>query len=262
VINVPINTEGEVIMSRKRDITTGLRTVPLDHMSAITMREKYCKRQNEMSNNVYEFTKIYDATQYLHTAAFSPVKSTFLKATDADNFATWPTLTAQHVKKYLEKSDVSIKGHMNQHRKHVRSTQQKGNAEELDEQDEMWEPHLTHNANLVYVAVHDMESKTYPDLTGTFPSVSSRGHKYILIVYDFDSNNILAQPMKNRSDTEAIRAYTIIYDELTAKGLKPLFQNMDNEASTALKTFLTALKMNFQLVPPHIHRQNAAERAI
>jgi hypothetical protein len=55
---------------------------------------------------------------------------------------------------------------------------------------------------------------------------------------------------------------TIIYDELTAKGLRPLFQTMDNEASTALKTFLTAREMKFQLVPPRVHRQNAAERAI
>jgi hypothetical protein len=109
VINGPIIIEGEVIMSGKRDETTGLWTVPLDHTSATTTREQYCKQQNEMSNNIYEFTKIYGATQYLHTAALSLVKLTFLKAIDAVNFATWPTLTAQHVKKYLDKSDASIK---------------------------------------------------------------------------------------------------------------------------------------------------------
>jgi hypothetical protein len=65
----------------------------------------------------------------------------------------------------------------------------------------------------------------------------------------------MAEPMRNRSEAEAIRAYTVIYDELTSKGLKPLFQNMDNEASTALKTFLTARQMKFELIPPHIHRQ-------
>jgi hypothetical protein len=46
VINGPINIEGEVIMSGKRDTTTGLWTVPLDNMSAITMREKYRERHN------------------------------------------------------------------------------------------------------------------------------------------------------------------------------------------------------------------------
>jgi hypothetical protein len=110
-------------MSQNRDTTTGLWTVPLYHTSANTMREQYHKQQNEMNNNVYEFTKIYYATQYLHAAAFSPVKLTFLKSIDAGNIATWPTLTAQHVKKYLEKSDTSIKGHMNQQLQSVRSTQ-------------------------------------------------------------------------------------------------------------------------------------------
>jgi hypothetical protein len=68
--------------------------------------------------------------------------------------------------------------------------------------------------------------------------------------------------MKNRSDAEAIRAYSKIYNELTSKGLKPKFQTMDNKASTVLKHFLHSKDIQFQLVPPHVHRQNAAERAI
>ena len=37
---------------------------------------------------------------------------------------------------------------------------------------------------------------------------------------------------------------------------------MDNEASTDLKTSLHKNKIQYQLVPPHIHRQNSPERAI
>jgi hypothetical protein len=235
VVDGPINVEGGVIMCEKRDTTTGLWTVPLDNTGATTMREQYRKIQNKMNNNVYEFTKIYDVTQYLHAAAFSPVKSSFIKVINAGNLTTWPTLTSQHVKQYLEKSDATIKGHMNQQRKNVRCTQQKESTVEQDEGDEICEPQIMHKTNLVYVAVYHIESKTYSDLAGSFPAVSSCGHKYIFIVYDFNSNNILAQPMKNRSDAEAIRAYTIIYDELTAKCLQLVFQTMDNEASTALK---------------------------
>jgi hypothetical protein len=44
--------------------------------------------------------------------------------------------------------------------------------------------------------------------------------------------------MKIRSDVEAIRAYTKLYDEFTAKGLKPMSLKMDNEAFVALKHFL------------------------
>jgi hypothetical protein len=68
--------------------------------------------------------------------------------------------------------------------------------------------------------------------------------------------------MKNRSDAEAIRAYSKIYDELTSTGLKRRFQTMDNKASTAMKQFLHSKDIQFQLIPPRVHHQNASERAI
>jgi hypothetical protein len=58
------------------------------------------QQQNEMSNNIYEISKVQDATQYLHAASFSSVKSTFIKAIEASNFTTWPNLTAHHVTQY------------------------------------------------------------------------------------------------------------------------------------------------------------------
>ena len=49
---------------------------------------------------------------------------------------------------------------------------------------------------------------------------------------------------------------------LTNHGLKPQLHWLDNEASTALKNFITTKQTKYQLTPPHIHRRNAAERAI
>jgi hypothetical protein len=49
---------------------------------------------------------------------------------------------------------------------------------------------------------------------------------------------------------------------LTAAGLKPKLFLLDNAASKVLKQYLTSTSMDFQLVPPHNHRRNAAERAI
>jgi hypothetical protein len=46
------------------------------------------------------------------------------------------------------------------------------------------------------------------------------------------------------------------------KGFKPKLQTLDNETSAALKNFFTANNVEYQLVPPHCHRRNAAERAI
>ena len=38
----------------------------------------------------------------------------------------------------------------------------------------------------------------YHDLTGAFPHNSSRGNQYIFVLYDYDGNAILTQPIKNQ----------------------------------------------------------------
>jgi hypothetical protein len=68
--------------------------------------------------------------------------------------------------------------------------------------------------------------------------------------------------MKSQSASEWVKAYDAIHQELTVKGFKPRLQTLDNEASTALKNFFTTNDVEYQLVPPHCHRRNAAERAI
>jgi hypothetical protein len=68
--------------------------------------------------------------------------------------------------------------------------------------------------------------------------------------------------MKSRSASEWVKAYEHIHQELTAKGFKPKLQTLDNEASAALKHFFTTNDVEYQLVPPHCHRQNASERYI
>jgi hypothetical protein len=49
---------------------------------------------------------------------------------------------------------------------------------------------------------------------------------------------------------------------LPSRGFKPKLQPLDNEASAGLKSFFTENDVEYQLVPPHCRRRNAAERAI
>jgi N-acetyl-beta-hexosaminidase len=51
-------------------------------------------------------------------------------------------------------------------------------------------------------------------------------------------------------------------DKLTSKGYKPKINIMDNQATKHIKAFLTEQQCQLQLVEPHNHRLNAAERAI
>jgi hypothetical protein len=92
--------------------------------------------------------------------------------------------------------------------------------------------------------------------------VSSKGKKYIMILYDYDSNAILAQPIKDRTAPELLKAFQVMEQELVARGLKPKLMKLDNEASKLLKDYLHQQYITFQLVPPYSHIRNSAERAI
>jgi hypothetical protein len=61
----------------------------------------------------------------------------------------------------------------------------------------------------VYAATIDA-GQIYNDQTGRFPVVSSKGNKYIMILYDYDSNAILAQPIKDRTAPELLRAFQVM----------------------------------------------------
>jgi hypothetical protein len=102
----------------------------------------------------------------------------------------------------------------------------------------------------------------YTDPTRAFPVTSRAGNKYLLILYDFDSNAILAEPMKARSDDEALRAYAALYKALPARGCNPNLNILDNEASRAIKRAINKSGATYQLVEPHNHRANAAKRVI
>lgn len=77
-----------------------------------------------------------------------------------------------------------------------------------------------------------------------------------------DTNAIFAEPIKNRMGPAILQAYTKLHTYLTNRGFQPCTHWLDNEASQAsqaLKDFDTTNNIDFQLVPPHIHRRNAAE---
>jgi hypothetical protein len=135
---------------------------------------------------------------------------------------------------------------LNQQRQNARTTKVK------DTKVIVTEPDLDHGikTQFIYAATIDA-GQIYTDQTGRFPVVSSKGNKYIMILYDYDSNAILAQPIKNRTAPELLKAFQVMEQELVARGLKPKLMKLDNEASTLLKTYLHQQDITFQLVPPY-----------
>jgi hypothetical protein len=125
------------------------------------------------------------------------------------------------------------------------------------------EPDLDHviKTQLVYAATIDA-GQIHTDQTGIFPVVSRKGNKYIMILYDYDSNAILAQPIKDRTAPELLKAFQVMEQELVVRGLKQKLMKLYNEASKLLRTYLHHQDITFQLVPPYSHRRNLSERAI
>jgi hypothetical protein len=113
----------------------------------------------------------------------------------------------------------------------------------------------------VYATIVD-SGQIHSDLTGCFPTTSAKGNKYVLFLYDYDTNTILTEPMKSRGDQEMVRAYNKLIQELVDRGFKPRLQRIDNECSSALRSLINQHDIQFQLEPPHMHIRNAAERAI
>ena len=77
------------------------------------------------------------------------------------------------------------------------------------------------------------------------------------------SNVILVAPFKTRKDQHILAAYNSIIQRLNNRGLTTDLKNLDNKASQNYKdTNKDKWGVDFQLVPPDIHRRNAVERAI
>jgi hypothetical protein len=86
---------------------------------------------------------------------------------------------------------------LNQQRQNKRTTKVK------DPKVIVTEPDLDNGikTQFVYAATIDA-GQIYTDQTGSFTVVSSKGKKYIMILYYYDSNAILAQPIKDRTAPE------------------------------------------------------------
>jgi hypothetical protein len=59
-----------------------------------------------------------------------------------------------------------------------------------------------------------------------------------MVCYSDDANYIRPITLNSKTGAEWIRAFGIVFDEITAKGFKPKLHTMDNDASAALKKYV------------------------
>jgi hypothetical protein len=242
------NPDNSKLLTGPRYDTTGLWR--------INLKQTNKPIPNPIANNVYELRNTGALVHYLHKALFSPTKTAMLQAVKNGHLITWPGLTENAINKHLKLTPATAMGHMNHRRQNIRST-----SKAPTEKQPPLDTDLGTKTHLVYAVVVD-QGQLYTDLTGKFPVRSSKGNFYVMLCYIYECNYIKVVPMNSRSASEWVKAYDSIHQELAVKGFKPKLQTLDNEASAALKNFFTVNDIAYQLVPPHCHRRNAAERAI
>ena len=176
----------------------------------------------------------------------------FSHAIKSNLLSTWPGLTEQLVQKYLPKCEATAKGLIRKSFKGKQSTQPREPSETPN--NDLPNPTRT---QIIYLQATNLAGKIYTDQTSRFPVTSSCGYKYIMVAYDYDSNTIHAEPMKNRSGQELLKGYTKIHNLLSEHGIAPKINYIDNECPKVLQQLINEKEECFQLVSAHLHRRNS-----
>ena len=201
-----------------RDEKTDLWRIPLtanagpencdDSNSTFVQRREL----QEAAHHIFELPSIERSIRYLHAALGFPTKATWLKAIRLGNFVGWPLVTVENVSAHYPETDETPKGHMNAQRQGVRSTKPKASADFETASDAK---HARGKKEQdVYFKVYDMKHTIYSAQPGRFPVQSKSGNKYVMVMVEIDSNAILVEAMKSKSDAEMQRAYLVLVNRL------------------------------------------------
>jgi hypothetical protein len=129
---------------------------------------------------------------------FSCTKSALINAVKKGHLATWPGLMEDSINKHLKLTPATAMGHMNQKQQNIRSTKEK--IPEYEDED-ITAQESGEKTHLVFAVVLD-QGQIYTDLTGIFPTRSSKGNNVLMICYSYDTNYIRPIAMKSKSCAE------------------------------------------------------------
>ena len=59
--------------------------------------------------------------------------------------------------------------------------------------------------NLICMRPANVSGQIFSDQTGRFPRISSRRNRSVMVMYDYASNPILTNPLKNNTTLELVR---------------------------------------------------------
>ena len=96
----------------------------------------------------------------------------------------------------------------------------------------------------VFAKPMSISGRVFSNHTGIFLHTSSGVTQYVIIFYDYNSNAILAEPIKSRSKRKLTQAFAKISQELTDRGLKPVLQILDNKCPHGFKLYIQSVVLD------------------
>ncbi len=198
--------------------------------------------------NVYEPKIQPELVHYYQAAAGFPTKPTWVKVIRNKQFASWPGLTVDAVKRHYPDSEETPKGHGRKTPSGLLSTKQTTPTLDHNTGDSHTSasPCPTKKECPIFIRALDMEDEaTFTDQPGRFPKKSSRGNQYIMVLTKINSDAILIEPMNNRTAGKMIWAYQTLIDQLRTIGIVPKLHVLDNECSQDFKDTIHLNEMTF-----------------
>ena len=267
---VTVTHDDETVLTGNRTADTRLWNVPVPTEIAAPAKHT--------AGAAIDMPTTADQVAYAHASLFSPALSTLDAALHKGFLINFPGLTQKTLRRFPPQSIPMHKGHLDQARKNHQSTKPKpepsspsSSGPSAPEFVEEWtvefaptpDDNTGKRTHMCYTGIVDPTTGAiFTDQTGKFVTTSFSGNNYMMILYDYDSNAILVEAMKNKTARTIKEAYEKLHRRLCRAGLRPRLQRLDNECVEPLKQFLHDNDVSFQLAPPHAHRRNAAERAI
>jgi hypothetical protein len=236
-------------------------------MADFVAGEQLTMNMNHVAHQAIHIDSDAELVKFIHAVLGSPPISTFIKAADKGWLSNWPRITAKMIRKNKPVTAITARAYLDQTRQGQNSTKPGKNngkrrkaprhVQEADE--DCLEDDIEHD-QLRFSIIERDDLKNWSDTTGRFPFATIQGFNYLLV--STYGGYVHLELLRDRSQAEYVRAYTLMYAFYKERGHQPRSQGLDNETSHALEAFLKAKAVDIEYVPPHNHRTNKSERAI
>jgi hypothetical protein len=162
------------------------------------------------------------AIKFLHAACFSPTTATWTQTIDRGILLIHPSTHSKSRTTSTAKVHGNGNGSSQSAEKNLQSTCQRKRPsdKEVKEFGQDVNPDTDATTKQAFAGMIDMHAndtlygQLYSDLTGRFPSKSQDRNLYVLVLYTYDDNAIIVEPLKNQTEGKQLAAYTRMLNQV------------------------------------------------